>query len=43
MPREVQFIKELLLIKFCKLRVDFYDDETNYLENRFLTTRDVIL
>jgi mannose-6-phosphate isomerase-like protein (cupin superfamily) len=41
--REVQFTKEVLFIKSGKVRVDFYDDEQNYLESRILGTGDVIL
>ena len=43
MPREVQFTKEVLLIKSGKVRVDFYDDDQNYLESRILYQGDVIL
>ena len=42
-PREVQFTKEVLFIKSGKLRVDFYDDNQNYLESRILHQGDVIL
>ena len=31
--REVYFTKEVLLIKSGKLRVDFYDDDQDYLES----------
>ena len=41
--REVQFTKEVLFIKSGKVRVDFYDDEQNYLESRVLRQGDVIL
>jgi hypothetical protein len=41
--REVQFTKEVLFIKSGRVRVDFYDDEQNYLESRILGTGDVIL
>ena len=41
--REVQFTKEVLFIKSGKVRVDFYDDEKNYLESRLLVSGDVIL
>ena len=41
--REVQFTKEVLFIKSGKVRVDFYDDDQNYLESRILATGDVIL
>jgi len=42
-PREVQFTKEVLFIKTGKVRVDFYDDDQNYLESRILCQGDVIL
>ena len=42
-PREVQFTKEILIIKSGKLRVDFYDDHQKYLESRILFKGDVIL
>jgi hypothetical protein len=42
-PREVQFTKEVLFIKSGKVRVDFYDDDQNYLESRVVTAGDVIL
>lgn len=42
-PREVQFTKEVLFIKSGKVKVDFYDDNQNYLESRVLSQGDVIL
>lgn len=42
-PREVELTKEVLVIKEGKLRVDFYDDDRNYLESRILHPNDVIL
>jgi hypothetical protein len=42
-PRQVQFTKEVLFIRSGKVRVDFYDDEQNYLESRILHPGDVIL
>lgn len=42
-PREVQFTKEVLFIKSGRVRVDFYDDEKNYLESRILQQGDVVL
>ena len=42
-PRGVQFTKEVLFIKSGRVRVDFYDDEQNYLESRILEQGDVIL
>ncbi len=41
--REVHLTQEVLLIRKGKVRVDFYDDQKNYLENRVLETGDVIL
>jgi hypothetical protein len=41
--REVQFTKEVLLIKSGKVRVDFYDDEQIYLESRILNRGDILL
>jgi len=41
--REVQYTKEVLFIKSGKVRVDFYDDQKNYLESRILSSGDVIL
>lgn len=42
-PREVQYTKEVLFVKSGRVRVDFYDDEQNYLESRILCEGDVIL
>ena len=41
--RVVHYTKEVLFIKSGKLRVDFYDDNQNYLESRILSSGDVIL
>ncbi len=41
--REILFTKEVLFIKSGKIRIDFYDDEQNYLESRLLFQGDVIL
>jgi mannose-6-phosphate isomerase-like protein (cupin superfamily) len=41
--RNVHFTQEVLLIKKGKLRVDFYDNDQNYLESRVLEEGDVIL
>lgn len=41
--REVHFTKEVLFIKSGKVRVDFYDDDQNYLESRMLYQGDVVL
>jgi len=42
-PREVLFTQEVLFIRKGKLRVDFYDDDCNYLESRVLEAGDAIL
>ena len=42
-PREVQYTKEVLFIKSGKVRVDFYDEDKNYLESRALNQGDVLL
>lgn len=42
-PRKVEFTQEVLFIKCGKVRVDFYDDDYNYLESRILYPGDVIL
>lgn len=42
-PREVQFTQEVLIIKSGKIRVDFYDDNQQYLQSTFLNAGDVIL
>jgi len=42
-PREVQHTQEVLLLKKGRLRVDFYDQQQNYLESRVLEAGDVIL
>jgi len=41
--REVILTQETLLIKSGKVRVDFYDENQNYLESRILTKGDVVL
>lgn len=41
--REVQFTKEVLIIKSGKVRVDFYDDDQNYLESSILNQGDILL
>jgi mannose-6-phosphate isomerase-like protein (cupin superfamily) len=41
--REVQYTQEVLFIKRGKLRVDFYNDQRQYLESRLLESGDVIL
>jgi hypothetical protein len=42
-PRNISFTKEVLFIKSGKVRVDFYDDDKNYLESYILYAGDVIL
>ncbi len=42
-PREILFTKEVLFIKSGKVRIDFYDDEQNYLESRLVFSGDIIL
>ena len=41
--REVQYTQEVLFIKKGKLRVDFYNNQQQYLESRILEAGDVIL
>lgn len=41
--REVEYTKEVLLIKSGRLRVDFYTEAKLYLESAILETGDVIL
>jgi hypothetical protein len=41
--RKVIWTQEVLFIKSGKVRVDFYDDDKNYLESRLLNKGDVIL
>jgi mannose-6-phosphate isomerase-like protein (cupin superfamily) len=41
--RSVQHTLEVLFLKRGRLRVDFYDNQQNYLESRVLTAGDVIL
>ena len=42
-PREVHYTQEVLFIRKGKLRIDFYNDEKEYLESRILQEGDVIL
>ena len=42
-PREVKYTQEVLFIRKGRLRVDFYDNERNYLESRTLQEGDAIL
>lgn len=41
--RNVSITNEVLFVKSGKIRVDFYDDDRNYLESRILGNGDVIL
>lgn len=41
--RDVHFTQEVLVIKSGKVRVDYYDDDRNYLESRVLNKGDVVL
>lgn len=41
--RQVQFTQEVLFIKSGRVRVDFYNDNRDYLESRELFAGDVIL
>jgi mannose-6-phosphate isomerase-like protein (cupin superfamily) len=41
--REVHFTKEVLFIKSGRVRIDFYDDDQNYLESRVLQQGDFVL
>lgn len=41
--REVTYTQEVLFIKKGRLRVDFYNNEQQYLESRILQSGDVIL
>lgn len=42
-PREVNFTQEVLFVKSGKIRVDFYNDDQQYIESRILEKGDVIL
>ena len=41
--RDVHFTQEVLVIKSGKVRVDYYDDNRQYLESRILNKGDVVL
>ena len=41
--REVQFTKEVLIIRSGRVRADFYNDEQVYLESTILESGDIIL
>ena len=42
-PREVHLTQEVLFIKSGKVRVDFYDNQQNYIKSAILYPGDVIL
>jgi len=41
--RDVELTQEVLFVKSGKVRIDFYDDDRNYLESRLLYQGDVVL
>ena len=41
--RDVHFTQEVLVIKSGRVRVDYYDDDKNYLESKILNQGDVVL
>lgn len=41
--REVQYTKEVLVIRKGKLRVDFYEDNQTYIESHIIESGDIIL
>ncbi len=41
--REAHYTKEVLFVRNGRLRVDFYDDERNYIESTVLEAGDVVL
>ncbi len=41
--REVQFTKEVVFVKSGRVRIDFYDDDQNYLQSSILDEGDVVL
>jgi len=41
--REVSYTQEVLFIKSGKVRVDYFDNDKNYLESRILSQGDVVL
>lgn len=42
-PREVQFTKEVLIVRSGRVRIDFYSEAQAYLRSTVLETGDVIL
>jgi hypothetical protein len=41
--RKVELTQEVLIVRSGKVRVDFYDNERNYIESRIIKTGDVCL
>lgn len=41
--RDIHFTQEVLFIRSGKVRVDYYDDDKNYLDSRILNEGDVVL
>lgn len=41
--RRVELTQEVLIVRSGKVRVDFYDDNRNYIESRIIQTGDVCL
>ena len=41
--REFNYTKEVLLIRSGRVRVDFYDDDKNYIESRIVSSGDILL
>jgi mannose-6-phosphate isomerase-like protein (cupin superfamily) len=41
--REIHYTQEVLILRKGRLRVDFYDDDQNYLESHVLESGDIIL
>ena len=41
--RKVDLTQEVLFVKSGKIRVDFFDDNRNYIESRVLSSGDIIL
>lgn len=41
--RSIDLTQEVLVVRSGKVRVDFYDDEKNYLESRIIEAGDIIL
>ena len=42
-PREVQYTKEVLLVRSGRMRVDFYSEAQEYLQSTILEAGDIIL